>query len=351
MGWQGGSDSVFGLDAKTGQELWRQSYKCPEYGRFHTGDEGAYHGVLPTPSYDAATGYLYSLSVDGDLCCWDTRSGGKRVWRMNLYDTYKVPQRPNTGGELRDYGYTSAPLVLGDWLIVEVGATEGNLMAFNKRTGARQWVSQCKDPAGHTGGPAPITVNGISCVAVLTIRELVIVRTDRGHEGETACAYDWLQQFAANVPSPTVEGDEVLLTSGLNISRTVCIRMALGGATEVWESRAFSRACSPVVSRGCVYLAYGPLKCLDLATGETKWTGSSFGDDGSCLATGDGKLIVYGNRKLALVDIADSAAVYRELALKPGVGSGRCWPHPVLADGRLCVKDDMGKLYCFAVGP
>ena len=50
---------------------------------------------------------------------------------------------------------TSAPLLHKDWLLVEVGDDEGNLMAFDKRTGKRLWSSECKDEAGHTGGPVP----------------------------------------------------------------------------------------------------------------------------------------------------------------------------------------------------
>ena len=77
-----------------------------------------------TPSFDAATGYLYTMSTDGDLQCWDTARGGRRVWKLNLYDAYKAPQRPSVGGGRRDYGYPGAALIWRDWLIVEVGARE-----------------------------------------------------------------------------------------------------------------------------------------------------------------------------------------------------------------------------------
>src|SRR5688572_7167279 len=46
---------------------------------------------------------------------------GRKVWGLNLYAAYKVGRRP---GFPRDYGYTTAPLVWKDWLIVEVGARE-----------------------------------------------------------------------------------------------------------------------------------------------------------------------------------------------------------------------------------
>ena len=351
MGWQDGKDSVYALDAATGKELWRQSYPCPEYARFHSGDEGWYHGVSATPAYDAASGYLFTLSTDGDLWCWDAKAGGKGVWHMNLHDAYNVPARPSVGGGHADHGYTTAPLVLGKWVIVEVGAPEGNLMAFDKRTGARVWVSQCKDATGQTGGASLITIRGIPCVAVFTISNLVVVRTDRGHEGETLASYHFETQNGQNTVTPAVSGDKVLLSSGLDMEKTVCLQVAVGGITKLWEGKATTRVCCPIITHGRIFMAYEQLKCVDLATGVTKWTAGSFGEDASCLLTGDDKLIVFGKRKLALVDIAGTLAdAYHELALKTNVGAARSWPHVTLAEGRLYAKDDSGKLLCFSLG-
>ena len=190
MGWKNGRDTVWALDTKTGRVAWHQSYACPEYGRVSDGDKGLYSGPSSCPSYDTSTGYLYTLSTDGDLICWDTRRQGKRVWGLNLYEASRVPQRPKVGRRrLRDYGYTTAPLLHGETVIVEVGDDEGNLMAFSKKTGRRRWVSESKDPAGHTGGLAPMVVDGLPCLAVLTIRNLLVARLDQGHEGETVAEF------------------------------------------------------------------------------------------------------------------------------------------------------------------
>ncbi len=351
MGWRNGSDSIYALDAATGKELWRQSYTCPEYSRFHLGDEEWYHGISSTPSYDAATGYLFSLSLDGDLCCWNAKAGGKSVWRMNLHDTYKVPQRPDIGGGHANHGYSTAPMVVGNWLLVEVGAPEGNLMAFDKRTGQRLWVSECKDATGQTGGASLMTVSGIPCVAVFTISHLAVVRLDRGHEGQTLADYPFATQNGQNTVTPAVAGDKVILSSGLDMEKTVCLQVTTAGITKLWEGRATTRVCVPIVHKGRIYMAYESLKCVDLATGKTMWTAGSFGEDASCLLTRDEKLIVFGKRKLALVDIAGEAAdSYHELALKTNVGAAHSWPHVTLAEGRLFVKDDTGKLMCFVVG-
>src|SRR5262249_37898448 len=150
------------------------SYKCPQYGRHATGDESFYSGPTSTPEYDRKTKYLYTLSCDGDLNCWDTDARGKRAWGLNLYDRFQVGRRPASGLEpddLRDYGYTTSPYVYGDWVIVEVGAKESCLMALDKRTGERRWVSEYRGPAGHTGGLVPITVEKVPCLAVLSLHD------------------------------------------------------------------------------------------------------------------------------------------------------------------------------------
>jgi hypothetical protein len=79
MGWESGEDHVRCLDAKTGKVIWTVSYKCPQYARHATGDQSAYSGPTSTPEYGTDTGYLYTLSCDGDLNCWDTGADGKRV--------------------------------------------------------------------------------------------------------------------------------------------------------------------------------------------------------------------------------------------------------------------------------
>jgi outer membrane protein assembly factor BamB len=352
FGWTAGQDRLACLDAASGKELWAVSYKCPQYGRHHAGDEFAYSGSSSTPEVDTETGLLYTLATDGGLNCWDTRKKGAKVWGFNLYDRYRAGQRPKVGRRgLRDYGYTSSSLVSGNALLVEVGTREGNLMAFDKRTGRRLWASECKDPAGHTGGPALITVEGVPCVAVLTIRNLVVVRLDQGNEGKTVASYPWITDFANNIAGPSVHGNHVLITSAYNHDAICNLEITLQGARKVWEKPYPSKVCTPVVYNGHIYWAWRTLRCLDLKTGELKWEGGNFGDAGSCIVTRDGRIIVWGGKgKLVLAETADrSPKKYRELAVKDRVFSSIAWPHVVLSDGRLYCKDRDGNLRCYLV--
>lgn len=352
LGHDGGKDVVRCLDAATGKELWAAEYTAPRYGRFRLGDEGLYSGPSSTPEFDPGTGLLYTLGADGDLNCWDTRAKGRRVWGRNLYDDYKAGRRPKlTRAPQRDYGYTSSPLVHGDWLLVEVGSTtRGSLVAFDRRTGKEVWASELKDEAGHTGGPAPMTVAGVPCVALLTQRNLAVVRLDAGKEGKTVATFEWVTDFANTVAGPAVHGDSVVIAAGYNHSAMVRVKVTLDGAKEVWRKKVPSKVCTPVVHDGSVYVAWQRVRCLNFETGELRWEGGSVADPGSCVVTADGRLVVYGyNGKLILVEGAGrSPAEYRELAAKDKIFGALAWPHVAVAGGRVVVRDRDGNLACFA---
>ncbi|MCA9158959.1 MAG: PQQ-binding-like beta-propeller repeat protein, partial [Planctomycetales bacterium] len=352
IGWRSGRDHVQCLDVSTGETVWSVDYDCPKYGRKATGDQGIFSGTTPTPEYDEATGFLYTLSVDGHLNCWDTKQLGKRVWGSNLYDTFDVPQRPKVGrSSLRDYGYTSSPLLYQNWVIVEVGAKQGNLMAFDRWTGEVVWKSQATSPGGHSGGPALMTVENVPCVAVHNFAGLLVARLDEGHEGQTVATYDWVTSYANNIASATVQDDHVLMTSAYNHFKIAKLKITLNGAQQVWEQKYASKVCSPVVHHGNIYLAWQTVMCLDAESGELKWKGGTTGDQGSIVITSDDRLVIWGNRgDLLLADSATrSPKEYRELAAIKNLGSSDAWPHIVLANQRLFCKDRNGKILCYRI--
>jgi len=78
----------------------------------------------------------------------------------------------------------------------------------------------------------------------------------------------------------------------------------------------------------------GPLKCVELATGQVKWSQPGFGA---------GNVILVGGQVLALTDdgqlvvIEASPAAYKELA-RTKVVSGKCWSTPAASNGRFYVR-------------
>lgn len=357
MGWEGkhgaenpvGTDAVYCFAAPTGKLLWKRSYRCRYQGRFRVGDTSLYGGPTSTPTLDKASGYLYTLSVEGDLKCWDTKKEGKPVWSVNLYDKYQVGQRPEVKGGLRDYGYCCSPVVLGDAVVTEVGGAAGTLVALDKRTGAQMWQSAVKEPAGHNAGPVPMKVGTTPCLASFGIRTLMVIRTDGRHAGETLAQYPWPTAFACNIITPAVADGKVVLSSGHDVCRTALLQVHPDHVQQLWDCRYWSEGCSPVIDKDRIYMVIGQVHCLALSTGALQWRGGSFGRESSCLVTGDDKLLILGNGDLGLVDISPGTDSYRELARVKDVISGTCYPHLALADGILAVKNREGKVVCLSV--
>jgi outer membrane protein assembly factor BamB len=352
LGWRKGKDHVVRLDPATGKEVWRAEYDAPRYGRHHLGDEGFYGGPTATPEIDTANGLLFTLGSDGALNAWRL-TDGKHAWGVNLYARYKMGRRPKigTGGQQRDYGYTAAPLLAGGALLVEAGGEAGTVVALDPRTGKHLWASEHRGHAGHSGAMAPIQVGDVPCVAVLTLRELVIIRLGRGNEGKTLASTPWATEFGNNIAGPAVHGSSVLVTSGYNIGRIARFTVSTDGIRKDWEAKQYSKACTPVVHDGHVYWCWQKVHCLRWKDGKQMWEGGGFSDPGSMIVTADRRLIVWGGQgRLALVETAArSHEAYTEVAVRARLAGAHAWPHVCLSNGRLFLKDRLGKLTALAV--
>jgi len=356
LGWNDGRDTLVCLDASSGQSLWKQSYLQPKFGRHAVGDQRLYAGPSSTPEFDDTSRLIFTLGIDGDLNAWDTAADGRNVWSLNLYDRYGAERRPEVAQRRRtrrDYGYTSSPFVYGEQLIVEVGGRKGNLVAFDKRTGDELWTSENRDEAGHTGGPTPITVAGRACVAVLTLRNLVVTEIEGRNAGKTVATYSWTTDFANNIAAPAVEGDSVVITSSYNQSAMCRLQITSRGAREVWKSEGIaSGVCTPIIHDGHIYWAWNGVHCVDFETGKELWKGGRIGSQGSCILTGDDRLIVFGNRgDLLLAETAErSPDRYTELASETVLSKTDAWPHVALSKGRIICRDRDGNVRCLEIG-
>ena len=90
--------------------------------------------------------------------------------------------------------------------------------------------------------------------------------------------------------------------------------------------------------------------CVEFATGEVKWQDRCVGAGSVCYA--DGLIYVHGEKgDMALVEATPEA--YREkgrfaLPDQPERGKSLAWPYPIIADGKLYVRD-LGMLWCYDV--
>lgn len=349
-----GQETLRSLVADSGELQWEVAYPAPQYGRFHDGDEGFYSGPSGTPDYDPATGTICTLGIDGDLCCRDAASQGALIWKRNLYEDFEVPKRPRLGRTgLRDYGYTTSPLILGSQVIVEVGSPErGNLIAFDLGTGKPLWASASKRHAGHSGGLVPLEIDSIPCVATLTLAHLVVTRIDPPHAGETMTEFEWITPFGNNIPTPITIDQDLFVTTGAG-GKFRCARWRLGQqkAEQQWIQEVGASVSSPVFHQGRFYFGFQQLNCLDATSGNILWQGGDVGAPCSLVLTQDERLIVWSkNGRLSLVS-ATEAKQFEELASREVFEYDDAWPQIVVANQKILAKDRRGRIMCLRKGP
>jgi hypothetical protein len=109
-----------------------------------------------------------------------------------------------------------------------------------------------------------------------------------------------------------------------------------------------SGVCSPAIHKGHVYWAWRGIHCVELATGREKWLAPVVGTPASCIITSDDRLIVFAdNGDLHLAETAvRSPDKYSPLDRRRGLFATECWPHVVLANGRMYCRDRAGHLKC-----
>ncbi len=96
---------------------------------------------------------------------------------------------------------------------------------------------------------------------------------------------------------------------------------------------------SSVLHNGFVYgLDESILACLDVNTGEQKWKGGRYGY-GQIMLAGDHIIVLTEDGEVVLVRATPDR--HEEVARFEAI-EGKTWNHPVIADGRLLVRNLRG---------
>ncbi len=321
-----GKDTVFCFDAVSGKPIWKHDYSADLGDKYYEG------GTSATPTIE--NGRAYHLSRWGDVFCFDATTG-KVIWQKNIQE--------ETGADIPDWGYAGSPLIHGGTIILNVGKAG---TALDKATGKTVWTSD-KASSGYCT-PYPITVNG---------KAQVILSSSRAYKGVDPAngtvlwEHTWSTSYGVNAADPILDGTRLFISSGYNKGCAV-LDLTSAEPTEVWRSRVMKNQFnSSVLIEGHLYGSDGDesksssLKCIDFATGSEKWSEAS---TGFCsLMAADGKLIIM-TAKGELIIARANPARFEPLSRTP-VLSGRCWSAPVLANGRIYVRNAAGDMTCLAV--
>jgi len=317
---------VFCLNAVTGKPVWKHDYAADLGDKYYEG------GTSATPTIE--DGKAYHLSRWGDLFCYNAATG-KVVWQKNI--------QKETGADIPDWGYAGSPLVAGDLIIVNVGKSG---TAVEKASGKTVWTSD-KANAGYST-PYPITVNGKAQVVISSGRRYKGIDPANG---SVLWEHTWSTSYGVNAADPILSGTQLFISSGYN-KGCALLDLASAEPKEVWRSRVMrNQFNSCVLIDGHLYGSDGDeskaasLKCIDFATGAEKWNDDAVGF--CSLMAADGKLIIM-SAKGELIIAKANPAKFEPISRTP-VLKGRCWSAPVLANGRIYVRNAAGDMVCLSV--
>ena len=314
MGNRDNTDTVYCLDAFTGQEIWKKSYRCAP---------GSYPGPRSTPTVDGTS--VYTMSREGHLNCFDTTSG-KVKWTRTLSATTPT------------WGFASSPVIHGGLVMVNVGDAG---MAFSKANGRPAWSTG----GGACGYASPVVYKDGSRTIVLMFSAKALMGVSTS--GRVGWAFPWETQYDVNAGDPVVVGKNVFISTGYGTGCAL-ISLARGRPRQVWRNtnmRNHYNSC--VLWQDCIYGLDddGELRCLDARTGRVKWSERGPGKGGLILV--DGKLIIQGaGGELFIAEASPDG--YKEFA-RGRVLSGTCWTSPVLANGRIYCRNSTGEVVCVDV--
>ena len=314
------SSNVHCLDPKGGKIIWSSK----PVGK--TG--GNYKGTRCPPTFD--DGHLYALGQFGDLVCLRAVDGSQ-VWRKSLTKDF--------GGRSGGWNYTESPLVDDGKVIVTPGGKQGAVVALDKKTGELIWQSkEFTDGAQYSslivrefGGKRQyVQLTGANVVGLEASTGKVLWKAPR--KGKTA-----------TISTPIFHEGHVFVSSAYGVGCNGFKVTHSGGrfsAKEIYANKTISNHHGGFIRVGDYVSASssGTLACVELKTGEEMWRQRSAGK-GAILII-DGKIILRAeNGPLALVEL--NPKEYRQISKfdQPERSKAKAWPHPVVSDGVLYVRD------------
>ncbi len=341
LGKFGGETRLVAMNAEDGNVLWATPV-------------GSGDAPNCTPTVDSDL--VFAVSHGGDLLCANAETGAE-VWRKNFASDF--------GGKMMSsWGYSESPLVDGDRLIVTPGAPDAALAALNKRTGDVIWKSLLPPNPGTAGqdgaGYSSIVVSeaaGVRQYVQLVGRGVIGVEAATG---QFLWGYNRVANGTANVPTPIISGNYVFCSSGYGDGGSALLQLTGGrgriNAQEVWYKPAKelqNHHGGMVLIGEHVFMGHGhnngfPV-CFHLPTGRDVWRpGRGPGSGSAAVVAADGHLYFrYEDGTMALIE-AKTQGYQLKGQFKIGIDNGKSWAHPVVASGRLYLRDQE-EMLCYDI--
>lgn len=322
-------------------------------------------GPRSTPTVEG--GCVYALGGQGELVCVEITKGTV-VWRKSLVK--------DLGGEMMsEWGYSESPLVDGDRLICTPGGAKGTVAALDKKTGAVLWRSkELTHKAPYTSAVAAEIAGVRQYVQTSYIDDIEggVVSGIAAADGKLLWSQSFFKGMSyAIAATPIVQGSHVYVSAYATPSCRL-FEIVPGDNGRFTATDVYSKKSQRVMknNHGGVVLVgehlFGHTQerawvCQDFKTGAEKWSEENQLECRSgALVSADGQLYLYSDEGMvALIKatpegwrangrfaIPEKSKV--PLTRKETSGKAKIWAHPVIANGRLYLRDQE-LIFCYDV--
>jgi outer membrane protein assembly factor BamB len=316
---------VIALRESNGRELWAT----------RVGNPWKAEGTNSTPTVDGDR--LYTVLPHGELVCLEAATGRER-WRRNLVTDF--------GARFPGRGMAESALVDGDRVICTPGGENATMVALDKHTGKTVW--QAQSPQRDRASYASAIVDDVSGLRqYIQFMQFGVVGFATA-DGRFLWRYDKPANGTANCSTPLIFNNHVFAASAYSRGGGLTRLRARGAGIEA-EEIYFSKSMKNhhggmVVVDGYLYGANGGnedvprLVCLEVLTGKVMWEQRRAGK--GSLAAAEGRLY-YRNEEGAvfLLEATPRGFVARGRLDQPDRQDAPAWAHPVIANGKLYIRD------------
>jgi outer membrane protein assembly factor BamB len=324
------------LDAGTGKQVW-----TAKLGKPGAPGWGGFSGPRSTPTVD--NDLVFVVGQWGEMACLKADSG-KEIWRKDFTVDF--------GASRPEWGFAESPLVDGDAVMVTPGGPDGAVVALDKKTGSILWRTKDFTDRAHYASLITAEIGGVKQYIQLTAENVAGIAAKDGkllwkapRKGATAV-----------IPTPVVRDNFVYVTSGYGIGCNLFKINHQGGAfiaEEVYSNKLMQNHHGGVVRIEDYIYGYSDSKgwtCQEMATGKALWQEKSKLGKGSIVAA-DGRLWLRGEDgkgTVALIDASTEGYKDHGSFNPPDRSDKNSWAHPVIANGKLYLRDQ-DVLLCYDV--
>jgi outer membrane protein assembly factor BamB len=282
--------------------------------------------IRATPACDGEC--VYVAGMRDLLVCLDAQTGTVR-WQVDFVKEFGTP--------LPAFGFVSSPLVDGEFLYVQAGAS---CFKLHKADGKVAWRS-LQDGGGMFGSafssPLLATICGTSQLLVQTREKLAGLSTETGEAL-------WSKEVPAfrgmNILTPTVSGNSVFTSAygGKTFLFNISKQDASWKVDQTWANKVTGYMSSPVLIDGHVYLHLRNQRftCINLQTGESQWTTTPFGKYWSLVTHGD-KILALDDRGELLLIRANPQKF--ELLDSRKISEDSAWAHLAVCGNEIYIRE------------